>query len=460
MMESLARPAIRPGEGEALGEEELYAVFRQAEVPRSRWRIGMEAERFGVSRSNGEALQYGTAECGVGWLFAELVEHHGWVPDREFPGGPTIALRRGSSAITLEPGAQFELSGAPHEAIHAVAQEWQEHLTELDGLAGAAHIAWLGVGFQPLARQSDLGWVPKQRYRVMREYLPTRGSGALDMMRRTATVQANFDFSDERDAMRKLRVLLRLAPIAQAMVGNAPFAEGRIAGLKSLRQDVWRRMDPDRSGLIPPLWGERLPTYEDYIRWALEAGMFLFKRDDQVIVNAGQSFRGFLHNGFEGHRATAADWKLHLGTLFPEARLKTTIEVRCCDALPRHLTASVPALYAGILYDDKALNQAEELALRFSLEDAEALRARVPLKGLQAQSRHGSAQTLAELLLDTASGGLQRRALTDESGRDERVHLEPLIALVASGRSPADELLAKAPSGELSPQWLIENCRL
>jgi glutamate--cysteine ligase len=274
----------------------------------------------------------------------------------------------------------------------------------------------------------------------MQRYLPTRGPGGLDMMRRTATVQANFDFSSEEDAMRKLVTALRLAPLTNAMFANSPFYEGKLAGFKSRRGKVWLEMDPSRSGLIPSLWSKPRPSYRDYAEWALDAGMFLFKRGDEYIANTGQTFRSFLADGYQGHRATPADWKLHLSTLFPEVRMKTTLEVRSCDSQSTDLACAISALHAGYFYDARALDQAEELARSLPLADVEAARPALVKDGLGAAIGGRPARELAERLLEIASGGLARRARINSRGKDERIHLARLSALTQAGRSPADVL--------------------
>jgi glutamate--cysteine ligase len=303
------------------------------------------------------------------------------------------------------------------------------------------NLTWLGVGFHPLAKQSDLGWVPKQRYAIMREYLPTRGSGGLDMMRRTATVQANFDFSSEEDALRKLVVSLKLAPLVNALGANSPFEEGKLAGYKSRRGLVWQNMDPDRSGLIPALLRTPKPGYRDYAEWALDAGMFLFKRHGRAVHNTGQKFRDFMQNGFEGERATFGDWKLHLNTLFPEARLKSTLEVRSSDSLPLRLGAAVPALFTGILYDEQALSEAEVFARELDLDQLIAARPSLVQFGLATRVGDRPMQALAERILEIAEGGLARRASLNDHGKDERIHLELLSSLVQNGKTPADALI-------------------
>jgi glutamate--cysteine ligase len=438
--------------------DELVALFTAAEKPPSQFRIGAEAEKFAIT-AQGEPLQY-EGERGVLGIFDALAAY-GWEPEREAPGAPPIALRRGAASITLEPGSQLELSGAALPDLHQVEAEFLAHLKELQPVSQKLGLTWLGVGFQPLAPQSALSWVPKQRYAIMREYLPTKGHAAHDMMRRTATVQANFDFSSEADAMQKLVLSLKLSPIIHAMLANSPFKEGKLAGSKSVRGEVWLNMDPTRSGLIPSLWQKRGARYIDYLEWALDAGMFLFKRNGQVVANTGQTFRSFLQDGFQGHRASVADFKLHLQTLFPEARLKNTLEVRGCDSLPAALSMAVPALFTGILYDAQAMNEALALVEPLELAQVERQRPALIRQGLTAPYGNGPAVDFAQRVFEIASGGLERRALKDARGKDERRYLEPLQPLLSKAEAPAD-LLTRGLSADatLTPADAIARCKI
>ncbi len=423
--------------------DDLVSVFHAAEKPKTAFLLGAEAEKFGVHGDSFAPLSY-DGERGVVRVL-EALRAFGWEPDHEVEGGPLIALKRGAASVTLEPGSQLELSGAALPDVHAVRAEFAAHLAELAPISREMSLVWLGVGFHPLARQADLTWVPKQRYPIMREYLLPLGSGAHDMMRRTATVQVNIDYESEADAMRKLRVGLLLSPLLHAMLANSPFIEGRTSELKSLRGNVWLHMDPARSGLVPRVLAHRRPRYREYVEWALDAGMFLFKRGERAYANTGQTFRDFWANGFEGQRATLADWKLHLNTLFPEVRLKNTIELRACDALPLDLTPAVSAFAAGIFYDERALAEAEDLAESLGHDAVSQARPALVQRALEASIGGLPARALAERLLDITKGGLERRARLNEAGESEAVYLELLSGLIARGQTPADRLRALLP---------------
>lgn len=430
----LDRPVLR---------EELSLVFSECEKPESEFRIGAEGEKFGVHEETGEPLGYGQA-FGVCQVLEHLAKEHGWSAYREFEGAPVIALERARASITLEPSAQLELSGAPLPDLHATAAELRAHFAEIRPISERLGIAWLPTGFHPLARLEELPWVPKSRYPIMRRYLPRKGARGLDMMQRTCTVQGNFDWSSERDAMQKLRLGLRIAPILNALFANSPFLEGRVGERLSERGDVWLHMDPERSGLVSRVFDRVDVGYEDYIEWALDAGMFLIKRPGRVIENTGQTFRDFLANGFEGERATLADFKLHLATLFPEVRLKNTLEFRSLDCLPPPLTLGALALVTGLLYDERALDSASALTEHFTSEVLGSLRPGLTVRGLDAPIPGiADGWRMAEQLVELAAAGLERRARRDAAGTSEAKFLDPVRELLERRESPAARAIAR-----------------
>jgi glutamate--cysteine ligase len=279
----------------------------------------------------------------------------------------------------------------------------------------------------------------------MREYLPTRGSGALDMMQRTATVQGNFDYSDQKDALKKLLVGLRMAPLVNAWVANSPYVEGVFSGKLSARGDVWLRMEPERSGLIDRLWGLTEPGYDDYVEWALEAPMFLVKRAGRIIDNSGQPFQDFLEHGFHGERATQHDWVLHVNSLFPEARLKNTLELRSVDSLPPRLASAVMTLFTGLLYDATSLSDASELLQQVSLAEVQACRPELLTRGLATSYGSWEGFSIARQLLELARAGLRRRGRRWQ-GHDESGLLDPLAELLEARTTPAQRLLDRLGS--------------
>lgn len=434
------------------GLDDLLAPFHDAEKPRARWRVGTEAEKFGVRR-DGSPIPF-EGDGGVQTVLLELCERHGWFGEPEVEGGDIIALRRGDASITLEPGAQLELSGAPLATIHQTCAEFRGHIAEVRAISDELGVVWLGLGYHPFAKQEDLPWVPKLRYGVMKEYLPTRGKRALDMMRRTSTVQANLDYESERDAARKLRVSLALSPVITAMFANSPFAEGRATGGRSERAAVWLDVDPDRTGILPFAWDDDF-GYRDYVEWALDVPMFMVKREGKLIHNTGQTFRAFMKEGFSGARATRTDWVTHLNTLFPEVRLKNILEIRGADSQPTPMICALPALFKGLLYDEPSLAKAEKLTRELTPEIVGAVRPHVPREALGARMHDRPLLEWAKQVLEIAEGGLRHLGNLDRQGNDETIHLAKLRALIDAGDTPADAMLAQIdPAQPLLPQVL------
>lgn len=438
--------------------DDLLSVFVEAEKPKEAWKIGPEFEKFGIYESTLAPIPY-EGRHGVLRIFEALVEGHGWTAEREYDGGPVLSLKRGDGSITLEPGGQLELSGAAVSDVHKVCGEFRGHLTEISAISKELGIRWLGLGFHPFAKREDFSWVPKSRYPIMREYLPSRGAHALDMMLRTSTVQANYDFSSEKDAMRKMRVALALSPVSTAMFANSPWLEGKPHGGVTYRGRVWLDVDPDRTGLLPKLW-EKGARYTDYVEWALDVPMFMFKRDGKAVANTGQSFRSFWKSGYQGHTARMSDWKGHMNTLFPEVRLKNTIEVRGADAQMTPMRCALPALWTGIFYDSRAMDEAEALTAEWTHDEVDALRPALWRLGLKSPFRGEPLVKVAERVLEIAEGGLERRGIKNSSGKDERVHLTRLKALIADGKSPADQLLEDVAGAPDMRRAIVEKSAL
>lgn len=419
------------------GVDDLLEPLQTACKPASEFRIGTEAEKFGWLAREAKPLPF-EGEVSVQTVLQQL-QQFGWQPEREHPQGEVIALTKDSASITLEPAGQLELSGAPFESVHSTFQEFEQHFNELHRVSKPLGITWLSLGFHPFATHDQLPHVPKLRYGIMERYLPTRGPRALDMMRRTCTVQANLDFSSEEDAMRKLRVALALQPIVTGMFANSPLYEGRLSERASERADVWLHMDPARTGILPFAW-EKDMSFRRYVEWALDVPMFLIKRDDKVIDNTTQTFREYLQHGAHGERATSADWRTHLNTLFPEVRLKNTIEMRGADAQGRPLTCALPALWKGLLYSESALRRAESLISPLSAELVQRARPEISRRGLQASLLNQPLSHWASEVVQIARAGLEELNVRNARGESEAVYLDPIEQLVREGRCPADVL--------------------
>ncbi len=402
--------------------------------------VGTEQEKFGLwlGAADGRPTPINYTEHIAPTMegFIEL----GWAPTGQRGlGGEVLALERDGASLTLEPGGQFELSGKPLPTIHDTCQEFSTHFRELDKIARRLNIAWLASGFHPFASRDEINWMPKPRYAVMRDYLPTRGSMALDMMLRTCTVQANYDYASERQCGERLRLAMGVTSIVTAIFANSPFSDGLDRGYASLRSRVWSDVDPDRCGLLPFAFEEPAGfSYERYVDYALAVPMFFVDRGGRLHPDH-RTFAEFIRDGFTDpngvhHRANFSDWQTHLSTLFPEVRLKPYIEVRGGDSVGSSFICALPALWKGLLYDDDAGAAAWELVqdLNFGARDElweECRRDAI---------RSPRVQRLARRLIAIAREGLDRLDVRDDQGRSESRFLDRIEALVDAGKSPAD----------------------
>jgi glutamate--cysteine ligase len=423
------------------GKRQLVEHLAAGAKPRTLWRIGTEHEKFVFRLSDHGTVAY-DGPAGIRALL-EGFRRFGWQPVRD--GDNLVGLSNGEGgAISLEPGGQFELSGAPLETLHQTCAEVTEHLKQVRAVASELGLGVLGLGFHPTARREDVPWMPKGRYQVMRRYMPMKGRLGLDMMLRTCTVQVNLDFESEADMVQKLRMGLALQPIAVALFANSPFVEGKPSGYVSYRGHVWTDVDPDRTGLLPfafePGFG-----FERYVDYLLDVPMYFVYRDGRYIDAAGQSFRDFLKGrlpALPGELPTMSDWADHLTTVFPEVRVKRYLEMRGADGGPWRRLCALPALWTGLCYDRTALDGAFALIADWSEEEREYLRREVPRQGLKTPFRRGSVRDIAVAVVDLARDGLRRRRRLDGSGQDESHFLETLAEIARSGRTPAEELLA------------------
>ena len=349
----------------------------------------------------------------------------------------------GGGAISLEPGGQFELSGAPVDNVHETASELFAHLAQVREVARPLGIGFLGIGMTPNWSRADMPVMPKGRYKIMTNYMPKVGSLGLDMMYRTCTVQTNHDFSSEADMVRKMRVSIALQPVATALFANSPFTEGKPNGLLSFRSEIWRDTDNQRAGMLPWVFESGM-GFERYADYALDVPMYFVKRGDRYIDVAGKSFRDHLAGKLiPGERATISDWANHVSTIFPEVRLKRYIEMRGADGGPWRVLPSLPAYWVGLMYDDYNLDACWQIVKDWTAAERQKLRDDVPKLGFKATIRGRTLLALAIETLTLAQKGLVRRKRLDRNGRDETRYLRVLEEIVARGITPAEDLLAR-----------------
>lgn len=420
-------------------KEELEEFFHSSGKPRRQWRVGTEYEKVGIDRRSTKAIPY-SGPRGVETILRALVDEYDWQPQEE--DGHVIALTRGNAQVHLEPGGQIELSGEPCENIHCSQAEFSQHIRELLEVAERLDVVFLGLGIQPVSRLEEIQWVPKKRYRIMAPYMQKVGTMGHRMMKQTATVQANIDFSDEKDAMAKFRTAMGLSPLITAIFANSPISEGSLNGYKSYREHIWTDTDKDRSGMLSFAF---LPdvSFAHYVEYALDVPMYFIIRDGSYIDCTGIPFRHFLAHGHQGHQAMMEDWEVHLTTLFPEVRIKRYMEVRSADSQPPELMPALPALIKGFLYDPDCLQASWDLVKGWSWDERMELYYDSHRSALAARIRRFSLLDLAKELLQIAWEGLRRQGALNENGEDETIYLKPLKDLLFQGKCPADVLLEK-----------------
>jgi glutamate--cysteine ligase len=424
--------------------DELVAWFEKGSKPKERFRVGTEHEKFAFTTGRRNPVPY-EGQRSIHALLVGMQHLLGWEPIMDGPNIIGLADVTGGGAISLEPGGQFELSGAPVETIHQCAAEVMAHLAQLREIARPIGIGFLGLGMSPKWTRAETPVMPKSRYKIMTAYMPKVGSYGLDMMYRTCTVQTNLDYASEADMAKKLRVSLALQPVATALFANSPFTEGKPNGFLSFRSEVWRDTDNARSGMLPFAFEDGM-GFERYVDYALDVPMYFVKREDEYIDVAGLSFRDLLAGKLPGHhnlRATQSDWANHVSTIFPEVRLKRYLEMRGSDSGPWRRLPALSAFWVGILYDDSSLDAAWDICKAWSEAERQKLRDDVPRLGFKAVVRGRSLLDITKECMALADGGLKRRRKLDHDGRDETRYLVPLHEFVARGITPAEELLQK-----------------
>ncbi|MBA5778354.1 glutamate--cysteine ligase [Stappia sp. F7233] len=425
------------------GYSQLAATLEAGCKPAESFRIGTEHEKFGFNLSDLSPIPYG-GEHGVKAVLDGMEGLLGWEPISDNGNIIGLADPVGGGAISIEPGGQFELSGAPLDNLHQTCRETNAHLAQVREVAQPLGVGFLGLGMTPTWTREQVPAMPKQRYQIMTRYMPKVGSLGLDMMYRTSTIQVNLDFASEADMAKKMRIGLALQPIATAIFANSPFTEGKPNGFKSFRAEIWRDTDNQRSGPLPIAFDPGF-GFESYVRWAVDVPMYFVKRGDTYYDATDVTFAQFMNGALEGRvpdaRPTLGDWNNHLSTVFPDVRLKRYIEMRGADGGPWRRICALPAYWVGLLYDDSIMDQAWQLVKDWSEEERVALRDGVPKLALQTPFRKGTVLDIARHTLELSREGLKRRARLNDAGEDERIHLAAVEETVATGKSPADQML-------------------
>ena len=441
------------------GFDQLVGYLAEGCKPRDKWRIGTEHEKFPFYIDGHAPVPYG-GQRGIRALLEGMQEMLGWDPIMD--AGRIIGLVEptGQGAISLEPGGQFELSGAPVETIHQTCREGNAHLAQLREIAEPLGIRFLGLGGSPKWTLAETPKMPKSRYEIMTRYMPKVGTHGLDMMYRTCTIQVNLDFESEADMRRKMQVSLKLQPLATALFANSPFTDGKPNGLQSWRGEIWRDTDNQRAGMpqfcFAPDFG-----FADYAEWALDVPMYFVIREGRYHDMTHMTFRQFMAGAARAElpdgMPTMGDWANHLSTVFPDVRLKRFLEMRGADGGPWRRICALPAFWVGLLYDEEALDAAEALTRDWTYEEVVAMRDAVPALGINAPLRSATLHEVGREILALARLGLKNRARPNRDGYDETSFLHTLDEVISRGTTTAEEMLSAYHTrwgGSIEPAFL------
>ncbi|HUA34855.1 MAG TPA: glutamate--cysteine ligase [Candidatus Binataceae bacterium] len=417
-------------------KDDLIGYFQSGAKPREQWRVGSEYEKVAVRRSDGRALPF-SGPNGVEEILRRMTDLFGWEPEEEH--GRILALRGERASITIEPGGQIELSGEQCPTIHCAHEEFSTHVDQLVEVSNSVDASILSLGMQPISRIDEIELLPKARYHIMYPYMARKGTLGQRMMKQTAGVQANLDYADEADAMRKLRVSMGIVPLLYAIFANSPLCDGGLNGYQSFRGHIWSDTDNDRSGTLEFALRDDA-SFQDYAEYALDVPMYFIIRNHEYInltQPPGITFRKYMKDGLGRERATLEDWANHLTTIFTEVRLKKYIEVRTADSQPPQMMVALPALLKGILYESDCLDAAWDLVKRWSFSERLQLTDSAHKIGLATRAGRITFRELGAELMTIAARGLERHKALNDRGQDESIYLLELMDLVRNGHNQA-----------------------
>ena len=426
-----------------INKNDLNDYFISGIKHKKNLKIGVEHEKFVLDKDSFLPRSY-DQNNGIREILEKL-SSVGWTPGYDDNQKTIVSLSKDKESITLEPGGQIELSGAPLDNIHETCEETTNHLRELKKLGEEFNFILLGMGVEPNLMLDDFPWMPKQRYKIMKEYMTRVGTLGQHMMKRTCTNQVNIDYSSEQDMVNKFRIMLNLEAIATAIFSNSPFDQGLVSQYKSLRSHFWHHTDSDRTGLLPFVF-EKNFNFEQYTDYALNVPMYFIKRENKYIDMTNYKFKDYFEGKVKNikHEVTLKDWEDHLTTLFPQARLKQYIEIRSMDACNWDLICSQPAFWIGILYDDEISDKVNEITEGWTNEDRYYLNQLVPKKGLQTKFKEKKLIYFAQEFYELSKKGLKNRNRLSKNGEfDESIHMKALESNLEQGFSPSDSLIDK-----------------
>ncbi|MBW2733125.1 MAG: hypothetical protein JRH20_12095 [Deltaproteobacteria bacterium] len=429
-----------------LSLEQMTADFRLEPHKEYRLLVGFEYEVLLFSADTLLPLGYEGAH-GLGEILRFVATHLGGtlVPGRP----PNKVQLPGGALISLEPGGQFEYSSAPVPTFGECLTQLHTFLRLVDEICSRFAVHAFYGGANPVHRVDQIGLVvPNERYRIMDAYFPTTGESGRRMMRQTTSIQVTFDFRTPEIGAQLFRTALYVAPFAAAIFANAPFIDGEHSGHRSERGKIWQDTDPARCGTLPGFTRGDY-GFTDYVQHIIRAPMFFVDSPEGVLPANGMTFEQFNKEGFQGRAATLEDFQLHNSTIFADARLKRTVEVRSVDGQSPQLMPAVLAFLSGLLLCNEMRPRTLERLGKLPIKDFNALSAKLAREGLSGEVVPGlPTRELALELLQSARDGV---ATCYPDGPEALPYLEPIADLIEAGKTPADVVLERHPDAR---SWL------
>lgn len=426
-----------------LQKSDLINYFYSSFTDKDHKGIGTEHEKFIFHCKNKKRIEF-DGDVSIQNLFLFL-QGKGWQKNEYNAHNQLISLSKNGASVTLEPGCQLELSGKILKNVHQTCSETYEHLNELQEYAELNNLCIIGMGFDPVSDLDGLNFFPKDRYKIMKNYMPQVGTRGLDMMTRTCTVQANFDYFNNEDLIKKFVVSNRIQPIIMSLFCNSPFREGQLNGYLSNRILTWQDTDQERCG-IKNIFLNKNFTIEEYVDFVLAVKNYFLKINGKHVDTTQYSFLELLNkstndSNLNDYNLSITDWINHLSTIFTEVRLKSYMEVRGADAGKWEMICALPALWTGILYDEENLDILWQETNDWPHDEILNLYKDVPVYGLQSEFMNKKVYIEAQRLLDISISGLNRRGYLNSNGQDESIHLDKLKSIIKDQKTPADVLI-------------------
>lgn len=421
--------------------DDLLQIFKGGGRNPFDFQIGMEFERFLVDQKTLRALPF-EGEKSIG-RFLETLASKSSAWEKVLDEGNLISLKKGDTAITLEPGGQIEISCRTYRNQQCLYHDLKALDFQMKEIAESMGAKFHETGIHPTETIETAPWMPKSRYRWMRNYYTGRSKEALEMMLLTSSIQVNFDYIDEEDAKKKILVASFMSPIYAAVFANSCIEQGKPNGYMTRRIPIWDKTDPDRCG-TPEFFVDGTFTFEKYRDYALDVPMYFALRDGKYIDAHNQTFRQFLKNkGGEVGPVTVGDWEFHLTTLFPEVRLKNHLEFRIVDSNSADMVVSLGAFWKGLFHNPESIDKWYAFFRKNNWNDLNTSLQDVSRKGLQAKLGEHSVLKLAREMFSDSKKFLEK----DIETRLEVPYLQPIQEILDLGLSPAEQDLKNLKRG-------------